>query len=156
MKGGANGGGGSGTGTDNTDNSDGSNNANESNMTNNNSNSNTSVRKSGNRLPAPSDTNGTTDNPNTDDTSNNGAPQTFSQKAKAWVKEHPVKATVGGVLLAGGIVFGIVELHHHMKKKHKQPQQPALSGAPHKKKGRKKGKHKSKGKKQHKHPIALL
>lgn len=152
-------GGGSGAGADNGGaQDDGANTSNENDMSNNNSNNGASGRKSTNRLPAPTSnsTNGAVDTTSTDDAGNNTqAPQTFSEKAKAWVHEHPVKATVIGVATVGLISFGIVELHHHMKKKkQKQGQQPALSGVSRKKRRGKK--HKGHGKKQHKKPIALL
>ena len=139
------------------------NNSNESDMSNNNSGGGGNTRQTtSNRTPAPTNTNtpSTTNSAGdntTDDAGNNNsqAPQTFSQKAKAWVHEHPVKATFIGLATAGLFTFGIVELHQHMKKKkQKQQQQPALSGTPRKKRRGKK--HKGKGKKHHKKPIALL
>jgi hypothetical protein len=152
---------GSGTGTSDTstDNADGGTNTNDAGNTNSNSNGANVRHSSGNRLPAPSNSNtpATTngaDNNSPDDTGNNSqAPQTFSEKAKAWVHEHPVKATFIGLATAGLFTFGIIELHHHIKNKHKKPQQQAaLSGAPHKKRRKKKGN----SKKKHKKNIALL
>ena len=149
-----------GTGTDaggsTTDNADGGT-SNEGDAGNTNTNGSGANQKhsSGNRLPAPSNNNtpATTNGAEDTTTDTTQAPQTFSEKAKAWVKEHPVKATFIGLATVGALTFGIVELHHHMKHKHKT-QQAALSGTPHKK--RRKKKHKGNGKKKHKKNIALL
>lgn len=160
-----NGDGSSDTGTDNAtnNNADGGTATNDNDAGNANLNSNgaNTRHSTGNRLPAPSSnntpatTNGS-DNNTPDDTGNNNsqAPQTFSEKAKAWVHEHPVKATFVGLAVAGVFTFGIIELHQHIKNKHKKPQQQqaALSGTP-KKKRRKKNHN---GKKKHKKNIALL
>ena len=159
---------GSGTGTSDasTDKADGGT-ANDNNAGNTNSNSNgANVRKAvGSKVPAkatnnssgnsntPATTNGSDDNTGGDANNNTQASQTFSKKAKAWVHEHPVKATFVGLAVAGAFTFGIIELHHHIKSKNKKPQQQAaLSGTPHKKRRKKK----QNGKKKHKKNIALL
>ena len=86
------------------------------------------------------------------DTTDAAKPATFMERAKTFVKEHPVKTAVA-VVGTGALIFGVIKLVQHSKKKHKQP---ALSGAPHHRHKHKHKKHKAKHHKHKKAPIALL
>jgi hypothetical protein len=80
------------------------------------------------------------------------APQlTFSEKAKAWVKENPAGTTVMGLAVVSALIYGGVKLHEHHTK---HSSKPALSGAPHHKPKRKKAR--GKRNKYKKTAVALL
>ncbi|MDO9185881.1 MAG: hypothetical protein Q7W13_07710 [Bacteroidia bacterium] len=83
------------------------------------------------------------------DNGNSGSSGNFIEKTKNWVKEHPMQT---GAIALGVTALGVMAVKHFTKKKEKPK---GLSGLPHKKGKKRKGKSNSKHK-YHKTTIELL